>query len=116
MEPWILKMLLALLKKMDRDFLYRPSTKNAYLHKLMNIEGRFGEEDARNVIQEYLVLWPELEELRVGVGISTYCTAESREILRISGESTGKMARRPHDLFGGFHLHISNRLYENIDG
>ncbi|KAH0544430.1 hypothetical protein FGG08_001457 [Glutinoglossum americanum] len=62
-ESWILDALLELLKRVDHDLSYCPSTKNVYLHKLIDIEKKFGEGDAENVLPECLVLWPELEEL-----------------------------------------------------
>ncbi|KAI9764332.1 MAG: hypothetical protein M1839_005963 [Geoglossum umbratile] len=67
-ESWILDALLELLKRVDYDLSYRPSTKNVYLHKLIDIEKKFDEGDAENVLPECLVLWPELEELNLVAG------------------------------------------------
>ncbi|KAH0544485.1 hypothetical protein FGG08_001383 [Glutinoglossum americanum] len=67
-EPWILKALLELLKRVDHDISYRPSIKNFYLHKLISIKKEFDEGDAKNVIQECLTLWPDLKELKLEAG------------------------------------------------
>ncbi|KAI9760439.1 MAG: hypothetical protein M1840_002417 [Geoglossum simile] len=54
-ESWILDVLFELLKKFDHDLSYRSSTKNIYFHKLIDIEKKFNEGDAKKVLPECLI-------------------------------------------------------------